>query len=69
MSHINSFEPLVQPNPNSRIFSLNNIPGLNNTEDQLNGLGKQEKRIKRKEMVVNFMREQLYGQQNNNLEN
>jgi len=68
MSHLNSFEPLVQPNPNSRIFSLSNIPGLNNKDEQLNGLDKQERRIKRKEMVVNFMREQLYGQQNNNLQ-
>ena len=68
MSHLNSFEPLVQPNPNSRIFSLSNIPGLNNNDEQLNGLDKQERRIKRKEMVVNLMREQLYGQQNNNLQ-
>ena len=43
MSHLNSFEPLVQPNPNSRIFSLSNILGLTNNEDQLNGSGKQER--------------------------
>lgn len=68
MTHLNNFNPLVQPNPNSRIYSLNNIPGLVNTEDILDGLNRQERRMKRKEMVVTFMRDHLYRNNNNNME-
>ena len=67
MSHLNNFNPLVQPNPNSRIFSLNNIPGLVTTDELLEGLNRKERRIKRKEMVVSFMREHLYGRQESNI--
>lgn len=68
MTHINNFNPLVQPNPNSRIFSLSNIPGLVTTDELLEGLNRKERRLKRKEMVVTFMREHLYGGQNNNID-
>ena len=69
MNHLNNFQPLSVPNPNSRIFSLNNIPGVTNTEELLEGLNKKERRIKRKELVISFMRENLYGQNNINQDN
>lgn len=68
MNHLNNFNPLVQPNPNSRIFSLSNIPGLVTTDELLEGLNRKERRMKRKEMVVSFMRDHLYRGFNDNID-
>ena len=68
MNHLNNFKQLVQPNPNSRIFSLNNITGIVTTDELLEGLNRKERRMKRKEMEVSFMRDHLYGGFNNKIE-
>lgn len=69
MSRLDNFQPLQQPNSNSRIYSLSNIPGLTSNDEILMGLNKQEKKVKRKELVINFMRDHLYSNVSNNQSN